>query len=451
MNKLKNKVFNLARSKTLQNISKMMTGTMLGQIISTIMVPIASRLYGAGLYGDLAVFTSASSMCTSFLGFGLVSAIMVEETDEQAEQTYKLAVYGTNFGVVIIAGILLLLQGWIEVIHTALPYTVSVCMVAFTVMTTNQINMLYAWLNRKGRYNVLLFNPIITPLVNNALVIGLGVLGFKHIGLYAGLLVSQLVTLIHMFRNMDKMTHKFRLSDAKEVAVRNKDFILFQYPSSFVNGIVSNLPVQIISKFFGNTVVGYYSMSMKLLNIPSGLIGNSVARVYFKEVSDKYRNGESARKYTLKVSTTAMMIFLIPVVGIFLLGDWLIPLVLGASWEPSILYIKIMAIWNLLSLPVNCTTGFTSVIHKQKSNMVLALVKLATFPTFMVGLSVVFNNPIVTIITYVIIYSLINLVYYEMLIGEEADLKWKYTLRNVGAFLICILVAIAMKGIGLLV
>ena len=93
----------LLGNKTIQNISKMMTGTMLGQILSVIMVPITTRLYGAEAYGDLAVLTSVASIFISFLGFGLAAAIMVERSDEDASQTYKLAVNATNVLVCVIS------------------------------------------------------------------------------------------------------------------------------------------------------------------------------------------------------------------------------------------------------------------------------------------------------------------------------------------------------------
>lgn len=434
---IKDKLKKMFKTQTLQNIAKMLTGTVVGQIVSTVMVPIASRIYGAELYGDLAVFTSAMSLCTSFLGFGLASAIMVEDTDQKAQQTYKLAVYGTDLLVIAIAAFMIILSPYVRVINTSLPYVNAIFMLVFAVTTTNQINMLYAWLNRKGKYNVLLLNPIITPLVNNGLVIALGVMGYTGFGLYAGLLVSQGVTLLHMYVKMDKMETRLCLRDIPDVVKRNKDFILYQYPSTLVNGVVGNLPVQIISNFFGNTVVGYYSMAMKLLNIPAGLLGNSVSRVYFKEVSEKQKNGKSARKYTLKVSKILIIIFMIPVVGILLLGDELIPWLLGSEWIYSVPYIKIMAYWNLFAIAVNCTSGFTSVIHKQKSNMILAIIKLISFPTFMIGLSVVFHNSLLTVMTYATIYSIINVVYYEKLIREEKELKYKYLGINLVALLIC--------------
>lgn len=430
----------LLGNKTIQNISKMMTGTMLGQILSVIMVPITTRLYGAEAYGDLAVLTSVASIFISFLGFGLAAAIMVERSDEDASQTYKLAVNATNVLVCVISLLFYIISPWVKIIKMAMPYPITLIILAFYVITTNQVNMLYAWLNRKGRYNILLFNPIITPIVNNGLAIVLAVLGMNGIGLYCGLLVAQAVTLIHMFRHMDRIDYRLRIKDIPGIVKRNRDFIQYQYTASLMNTVVGNLPVQILSMCFGNTVVGYYSMSMKLLNIPSNILSTSMSRVYFKEASDKQRAGGDARRYTLKTCKIVSALYLIPMAGILLLGDIAIPLILGTDWVDSVPYLKIMAIWNLFGIGVSCTSGFSSVISRQKINMIVSAIKLVVFPVAMIAISHIFQNPMFTVGIYALSYSLINILYYEKLIGEEKALRFKYVGMNLFAGAVCCVV-----------
>ena len=64
------------------NLTKIFTGTAIGQGLSVLFLPIATRLYGAEYYGDLALFVAMSSIILSFLGFGLSSAIMTADSDE---------------------------------------------------------------------------------------------------------------------------------------------------------------------------------------------------------------------------------------------------------------------------------------------------------------------------------------------------------------------------------
>lgn len=435
------------KNKFLKNVSKMLTGTILGQIISIITVPIASRIYGAELYGDLAVFTSSQMIIVSLLGFGLGQAIMVEKSDKEAGETYKLSVITTNFIVVFVAFLLILFSDYFQVINTNLPYPLTIILLAFAVITTNQINMLYAWLNRKGRYNILLFNPMVTPIVNNGIVITLGLMGYTNIGLYIGLVAGQLITLIHMIWHRDKIPGQIIFSNIKSIIIRNKDFIVYQYPSGLINNVVGQLPVQILSNYFGNTVVGYYSITMKLINIPANLISNSLGRVYFKEVSDKQNNGENARAYTLRICKIVMGIFAIPTFIVLILGDWLVPLILGNNWHNSIPYLKIMIVWNLFSIGLNSTAGFTSVIGMQKENIKISIFKLCYFPISMLVFSYLFNSSIVTVFTYAVGYSIINILFYNKIFNQDYNLKNKYFFFNIKIAIACLILTIIISFI----
>jgi len=432
LEKLKKK---FARSPFFQNVMKMMTGTILGQVFSVAMVPIVSRIYGAEAYGDLAVFASAASIFASFFGFGLAAAIMVEKTDEEAMQTYKLSVIFTDVIVVFCSVIFLFLSPFFHIVKTSFPYPITIALLAFSVISTNQINMLYSWLNRKGRYNVLLFNPMISSFLNSGIAIILGLLGYTSFGLYAGIIFSQLMTLVHMLINMDKISYRFNFHDAKKIIVRNKDFLFYQYPASLMNNVAGNMPVLILSYCFGNTIVGYFSMSMKLLSIPSNIISSSVNRVYYKEASDRQRNGGNARKYTFQISKKLTAIYSIPMAGIILFGSWLVPFFLGESWGPSIIYLKIMAISYLFSIGVICTAGFSSVIGKQKINMLFSLIKLVVFPIVLFIVGTISTNSIVTIFSYSAFFSLINVLFYEVLFKEDLSLKGKYS-KMAGVLLI---------------
>lgn len=428
----------------------MMSGTMLGQVCSVLLVPISSRIYGAQLYGDLAVFASLASICTGLFGFGLASSIMVEKTDYEAEQTYKFAIYSTNVLVIFLAFIILILKPVAVIIETSLPYHIVIILLAFTIMTTNHINMLYAWLNRKGKYNIMLFNPVITPLANNGLAILLGLIGFKAYGLYIGATVAQVITLIHMFVNMDKMTYRIKLCDVKPIIERNKDFILYQYPASLINTTVGNIPVQVLSYCFGNVVVGYYSMAMKLISIPSNILSSSMSRVYFKEATERQSLNGTARQYTYGVSKKISYLYIIPMLIILIGGDLLVPLFLGNEWLASVPYLKIVAILNLFAIGVNCTSGFTSVIGRQKINLIMSIVKLVVFPLFMIGTSKLFNNPEITVCVFSLAYSIVNTIYYEFLLREEKSLKNKYMFFMLFLAGICLLFYLSSLFLGIL-
>jgi len=417
-------------SISLRNIIKMMTGTLSGQIISTILVPVSTRLYGVALFGNLAIFNSTSSLIIGFLGFGLSQAVMVAQTEKDAEAVYKLQLFMTNILVMITIIVLISVSKWFKIFDLGIEYNISILLLGFFIILCNLSNMTYAWLNRKGLFNVLLFNPMIMPLVNNIVIIILSFTSLKLYGLLIGSVLAQLATNIHM-RKYVKMNYKLDVKDIREIISKNKDFILFQYPAGFINNLVGQLPTQILYHSFGNTILGYYSMAIRLVNIPSGLISSSLSRVYIKEASELERDMiGTATGYTLRITKIVMLLFLIPTVIIIFFGDWGVPFVLGEDWANSVVYLKIMMCWNLFAIGVNSTSGFSSVIHQQKSSMFVSIVKLIIFPVALYGAVYTFRLPVITVAVYAVSYSIINILYYNFLIGKNYELKNKYLSFN---------------------
>ena len=299
-------------------------------------------------------------------------------------------------------------------------------MVAFMIATSNMINMSYSWLNRLGKYNVLLSNPIITPLVNNTILLLLGVTGYKDIGLLAGTIGAQIATLIHMKRNIGKMRYKLTLNSIKYLLKKNSDFILFQYPSGITNGIASQLPIILLSRFFGNSIVGYYSMTQKLLNIPISLIGGTVGRVFFKNISDIRRSNGDVQRYTFNVIKNIMIPYSFLTTLVFIFGDMAIPYIVGEAWLKTGEYIRIMMLWNMFFLIVNSTAGFPSVIGMQKENMVNGILTLIIdFVTLFVT-SIIFQNPLVTLLFFVIAHVIVHLLFFNRMLRGGNDFSINY-------------------------
>lgn len=72
-----------------RNVAKISGGTLLGQCISFITIPIFTRIYGAEIIGLWAFLHSITSIIGSFSDLGLTNAIMIGE-DNEVEKTYKV-------------------------------------------------------------------------------------------------------------------------------------------------------------------------------------------------------------------------------------------------------------------------------------------------------------------------------------------------------------------------
>ena len=89
---LKEKIQTLMKSQMLRNVTKISSGTILGQAISIVTLPIFTRLYGATVIGYWTLFTSVAVIVNAFSDLGLSNAIMMDDEGEQSEKLFSVII-----------------------------------------------------------------------------------------------------------------------------------------------------------------------------------------------------------------------------------------------------------------------------------------------------------------------------------------------------------------------
>jgi O-antigen/teichoic acid export membrane protein len=118
------------------------------------------------------------------------------------------------------------------------------------------------------------------------------------------------------------------------------------------------LPVILISAFFGLKEAGYYSLSYGILFLPASVIGVAIAQVYLGEVTVVKRNGDSRKLESLYLSIVGKLALIsIPMIGaIAILAPTLFPIVFGGKWLEAGVYcipIALLAIGNFILSPTS--------------------------------------------------------------------------------------------------
>ena len=94
---------NLSTNK--KNVAKISMGTIIGQIISVITLPIVTRLYDANILGLWALMNSIILIINSFSDLGLSNSLMVQK-DAEVEQSYRVIstvsfLFSTAAGIIL--------------------------------------------------------------------------------------------------------------------------------------------------------------------------------------------------------------------------------------------------------------------------------------------------------------------------------------------------------------
>lgn len=365
-------------SKMIQNVAKISSGTMLGQLISIITLPIYARLFGAKIMGDWALVTSVAIIVNTFSDFGLSNAIMIEEDEKNTVRLFSV-ITTMVFSVSLLVGLGYLF--FYQLFPNELDMNVYfyAFFVFIQIFTSQQIQLCYTFLNRQKQYNILMRNPIINNISAAIITIPLGILGFTRYGYYTGLIIGQAITLIHMRRAIPKVFFDFKISDYKELIKRHKDFCFFQMPANIASQLRNQIPTLFIKFLYGSEILGYYSVSVKVLKIPITFLASAIGKVYFQTVSEMKRKGQEIGEFTFINMYRAMKIAIFPMIIIIATSDIVCSFFLGDKFIIAGQIARIVAFNTFFNFLINATQGIVIVLHKQKYTFNAAIVQIAGY------------------------------------------------------------------------
>lgn len=435
---LKEKIQTLMKSQMLRNVTKISSGTILGQAISIVTLPIFTRLYGATVIGYWTLFTSVAVIVNAFSDLGLSNAIMMDDEGEQSEKLFSV-ITTISFIISLIVGI-----GYF-VIKSVTPdpsglHPLFYSIVLFVlIFTQQQVNVCYNWLNKKKQYNILMKNPIINNVSVAVIAIPLGLMGFTKYGYYIGLVLGQVFTLFHMRRYLPRIFFDFKFRDHFDVIRSHLTYVKFQMPTYLVAQVKNQAPVFFIRSFFGVEILGYYSVCMRVLNIPVNLLASSIGKVYYQTAAEMKKKGQEVGDFTFRNIKRAMYVAIAPMVVIMSFGDIVCTLFLGNDYVITGNLSRIIVFMTFFQFLMMATQGITIVLEKQQYALISGIVQIIGY---VVGLSIgkyVFSSLYIAVALMTVVFCVIQIIYFSKLFkiaGVSVTLYLKHVFSTLGLIIV---------------
>lgn len=125
------------------------------------------------------------------------------------------------------------------------------------------------------------------------------------------------------------------------------------------------------------SVVGFYSISVRVLGLPLSVVSGNVSRVFFEEASREFKTTGGFRKAFNK-STIFLVSLAIPmVIFMMIFAPPLCGFVFGEGWEVAGEYIKILAPMFGIRFVVTALSPGLLIANKQNYELVLQLMLVA--------------------------------------------------------------------------
>lgn len=248
------------------DVLKISGGTLAGQLVNLFNIPVFARLYGDEIIGGWAFLNTIAMVLYAVSDLGVTDALMVEPDEEKLFQTYRV-----SNTLVILSGFLSALGFYIFL--WALPSArlnisplFSAVFLGLSVIVLKQTMICYTYLNRDGKYSILMKNPIIQNLSFAVSGTAFALAGFRNYGYYFGWLLAQVITLMHMSRYMPLRFITLQSGDFRSVLSRNRRYVTYQWPNNILIKFTEQLPGLMIRPLFGVAALGQYSITMRGLD-----------------------------------------------------------------------------------------------------------------------------------------------------------------------------------------
>ncbi|MDD4227726.1 MAG: oligosaccharide flippase family protein [Mariniphaga sp.] len=372
--KLKSNIF-------FQNIAVVAGGNVTAKLIGIIAAPVITRLYTPEDYGIFSVFISVVGVVGSLATLRYAVTIPIAKDEKLADNILKLCFLITLSLSVLWYLVVILFGNYFTVQFSAeklLPY---LWLMPVVFLVKGIYEALNNWAIRTRKFRLITRTKVSQGISSAGVKIGLGALGVTPLGLFLGHISQEAAGITSLFSKLIKLKPEFLKSfswtEIKYVAKRYKKFPLVQSWSQLLLVMGAQLPVLLIGAFYGVEVVGVFGLAQNMINMPMDLIGQSVAQVYYAEIS-KYGKNNPEKIYKLSVSIIKKLFWvgLFPVGVIAIFGPWLFSNVFGNEWHDAGLYARYFSLVILTRFISSPITNIFNVIEKQGLQLFLNVVRV---------------------------------------------------------------------------
>ncbi|EGQ8224083.1 lipopolysaccharide biosynthesis protein [Vibrio cholerae] len=324
-----------------KNVLTLMTGTGIAQAIPIAIIPILTRMFSPEDFGLLALYAA----CVSILGVVATGryeiAIMLPKDDEDARLLLQLSMLVALFFSFLISIPISIWNAQIARFLGNEDIAVWLYLVPVSVLFTGIYQALTYWNNRQKKF----INTAVSR-VNQSLFQGFSQtsLGFLQVsgGLICGQfvgIVSGLIYLLKKDRNYKSLIRKSKINSIQKQGIKYHKFPTYGVWGALCDAGAVQMPVILLTKFYSNSVTGMFSLTFRVLNMPTSIISSAIAQVLFQKVVEiSQTEPEKLNLYIIKMFLLLFIIYLPAVPVLFIWGESLFSIIFGNEWSQAGVY-----------------------------------------------------------------------------------------------------------------
>jgi O-antigen/teichoic acid export membrane protein len=410
---IKSAVARVRRSSFIKNVAVLTSGTVMGQAVVVLAAPVLSRIYSPAAFGVMGVVLAVAGPVAMMASLKYELAIVLAKDEKDASNLFVLA-----SGLVLATSLATLLaipfvDDWLaRKMETPAAAHLLLWVPAF-VLFQALFTVVSFWANRRKEY---VWTSVATVGRSVGTVAVQVILGFADKGA-KGLIVGRIfgVALATVILSVRTLRHEWRsvlqavdFTRMRELAREHDKFPKYLAPSEGIVAVSASIPTFFLALLFSPIAAGYFWFTVRLLDVPTALIGIAVRRVFFERAARAFREGEKIHPMLVQATCVLAALGIVPVLIIVAVGPDIFAFVFGEEWREAGIFARWLSIWRFSSFCNAANSALISVFQLQRLFLGVEIVGLF-LRAIAIGAAVFLGDDILAIALYAMVGLLLNL------------------------------------------
>jgi len=420
INKLKPK------SEFSRNVLTLMTGTTIAQAIPIAISPILTRIYTPEDFGVFALYMSVLGFFAIIINGKYDMAIVLPKEEKEAFNIFILSLLITCFISLIITFFIFIFFEKILFYLNNQDIGLFLYLIPLSSFLIGIYQSLYYWLTRTEQFGHISISQIGQSLTTGSSQVSSGymeLLGGLISGNIIGRVIAILVLLKYFFQEKSLNIKDIQKKLLIKQMMRYKDFPLISTFHSLSEISRLSGTVILISFFFGSTVLGFYALALRILQVPLGIIGSSLGQVLYQKFNTLHNDKRILYPY-MKVVVFKLLLIAVPLFFVlYMVLPDLFKFIFGENWYYAGEYSRLLIPYLFMNFIVGPVSHLIMIVEKQKTFFYMALVS-----NFLILIMVFTGGSLSFSLNKILLYTSIAMAFYLCIV---LYMLFKYSKGNV--------------------
>lgn len=395
-----------------KNVLTLITGSGISQVVIYGSTLILTRLFSEEAFGVLMLFSSSLILLKPIASLQYELAILLPKRNKDAINLFAFSILLSFLICIAIFLVLFFFKNSISTFFGLQQLSFYIYFLPIAVFLFSSISIIEYWHNRCNLFKNISKGVIVKSVSMSTIQITTGFSNLHAIGLIPGVVIGLVFQLLFLIKKsvipIKETVKHISFRRMFFLAKKYKDIPIFSTVISFTNQLSNELPVYLISNYFGLGNAGIYGLAVKISKAPVGIIQNSISQVFFNKASKQYNNNQDLNLTVKKTYKNLLLIGAFLFTSLFIIS-FFFDFILGENWKKAGTYVRILIPWLFIAFLNAPLSSLILILNKQKTILVYDILLLTSrFLAFYIGYTQ-YKSIIISLTLYSSVGILFNL------------------------------------------